>query len=71
DTISYDAEILQDLVDLVGADRIMMGSDYCFDIAYEEPVKIVTEMKTLSEEQKQMILGENAVKLLKLDALVK
>ena len=27
----------------VGADRIMMGSDYCFDIAYEEPVKVVTD----------------------------
>jgi aminocarboxymuconate-semialdehyde decarboxylase len=66
DTISYDPEILQDLVDLVGADRIMMGSDYCFDIAYEEPVKIVTEMKTLSAEQKQLILGENARKLLRI-----
>ncbi|HUP95621.1 MAG TPA: amidohydrolase family protein [Burkholderiales bacterium] len=65
DTISYDAEILQDLVDLVGADRIMMGSDYCFDIAYEEPVKIVTEMKTLTDAQKQLILGGNAVRLLK------
>ena len=66
DTISYNEEILQDLVDLVGADRIMMGSDYCFDIAYEEPVKIVTEMATLSEEEKRMILGENAVRLLRL-----
>jgi aminocarboxymuconate-semialdehyde decarboxylase len=44
----------------------MMGSDYCFDIAYEEPVKLVTGMKTLTEEQKQLILGENAKKLLKL-----
>jgi aminocarboxymuconate-semialdehyde decarboxylase len=66
DTISYDEEILQDLVDLVGADRIMMGSDYCFDIAYEEPVKVVTGMRTLSEEQKQQILGGNATRLLKL-----
>ena len=44
----------------------MMGSDYCFDIAYEEPVKIVTRMKTLSEAQKQQILGANATRLLKL-----
>ena len=43
-----------------------MGSDYCFDIAYEEPVKIVTQMKTLTEEQKQLILGENARKLLRI-----
>ena len=66
DTISYSEEILQDLVDLVGADRIMMGSDYCFDIAYEEPVKIVTQMKTLGEHEKQQILGGNARRLLKL-----
>ena len=65
DTISYDAQILQDLVDLVGADRILMGSDYCFDIAYEEPVKIVTGMKTLTDAQKELILGGNAVRLLK------
>src|SRR5688572_20384538 len=66
DTISYNEDILQDLVDLVGADRIMIGSDYCFDIAYEEPVKVVTQMKTLSEEQKQQILGRNAQRLLRL-----
>jgi aminocarboxymuconate-semialdehyde decarboxylase len=66
DTISYDAKVLQDLVDLVGADRVMMGSDYCFDIAYEEPVKIVTAMETLDDEQKRMILGGNAARLLRL-----
>jgi aminocarboxymuconate-semialdehyde decarboxylase len=66
DTISYSEDVLQDLVDLVGADRIMMGSDYCFDIAYEEPLKMVTAMKTLSEEQKRQIVGGNAVRLLKL-----
>jgi len=66
DTISYNEQVLQELVDLVGADRIMMGSDYCFDIAYEEPVKVVTGMATLSEEQKQQILGMNAIRLLRL-----
>lgn len=66
DTIAYSDDVLQELVDLVGADRIMMGSDYCFDIAYEEPVKIVTGMKTLSEEQKQQILGGNAQRLLRI-----
>ena len=66
DTISYNEQILRDLVDLVGADRIMVGSDFCFDIAYEEPVKVVTEMKTLSEEQKQLILGDNAKRLLRI-----
>jgi len=66
DTISYDEEVLEDLVRLVGADRIMVGSDYCFDIAYEEPVKFVHGVKSLSAEQRQQILWGNAAKLLKL-----
>ena len=66
DTISYDDEVLKDLVDLVGADRIMVGSDYCFDIAYEEPVKMIREMDTLDEAQKELILGGNAKRLLRL-----
>jgi aminocarboxymuconate-semialdehyde decarboxylase len=66
DTISYNEDILQDLVELVGADRVMMGSDYCFDIAYEEPVKVVMQMKTLTDEQKQLILGDNAKRLLRI-----
>src|SRR5688572_7027411 len=66
DTISYNEDILRDLVELVGADRIMVGSDYCFDIAYEEPVRMIERMKGLTEEQKQMILGENAKRLLRL-----
>jgi len=66
DTISYSEEILQDLIRLVGAERIMMGSDYCFDIAYEEPVKIVTQMKSLSAGQRTQILWSNAARLLKL-----
>ena len=36
DTIAYSDDVLQELVDLVGADRIMVGSDYCFDIAYDD-----------------------------------
>jgi aminocarboxymuconate-semialdehyde decarboxylase len=67
DTIAYSEDVMSDLVRLVGAERIMMGSDYCFDIAYNDPVKIVTGMKSLSETQKQQILWANAAKLLRLD----
>jgi aminocarboxymuconate-semialdehyde decarboxylase len=68
DTIAYSEEVMNDLVRLVGAERIMMGSDYCFDIAYNDPVKIVTGMQSLSEAQKRQVLWGNAAKLLKLDA---
>ena len=66
DSISYSEEILEYLIKLVGVDRIMVGSDYCFDIAYEEPVKFVDGVKSLNDEQKQQILWGNAAKLLNL-----
>ena len=66
DTITYDEALLEDLIKLVGADRILVGSDYCFDIAYEEPVKFLNGVKSLSSEQKQQIVWRNAARLLKL-----
>jgi len=66
DTIAYSGPIMDYLVGLVGADRIMMGSDYCFDIAFNDPVKIVQGMKSLNEAQRQQILWGNAARLLRL-----
>jgi aminocarboxymuconate-semialdehyde decarboxylase len=54
-------------VGLVGAERIMMGSDYCFDIAYNDPVRIVQGMKSLSAAQREQILWGNAARLLRLE----
>jgi aminocarboxymuconate-semialdehyde decarboxylase len=66
DTISYNEDVMNDLIKLVGIDRIMMGSDYCFDIAYDEPVKFVTQMKSLNDQQREQILWCNAARLLRL-----
>ena len=66
DTISYNEELMDDLIKLVGIDRIMMGSDFCFDIAYEEPVKFVNGMKSLDDAQREKILWGNAARYLKL-----
>jgi aminocarboxymuconate-semialdehyde decarboxylase len=66
DTISYNEEIMDDLIKLVGIDRILMGSDFCFDIAYEEPVKFVNGMKSLDAAQREKILWSNAARYLKL-----
>ena len=65
DTISHAPESLRFLIDLVGADHVMMGSDYCFDMGYERPVKAVTALK-LSGPDQEKILGGNAARLLRL-----
>jgi len=65
DTISHAPESLNYLIKLVGVDRVLMGSDYCFDMGYERPVKIVTALK-LSRKDQENILGGNAARLLRL-----
>ena len=41
DIISHDAGALRYLVDTVGADRVMLGTDFCFDMGYERPLSII------------------------------
>ena len=64
DTISHSAEALEYLIACVGADRVMVGSDYCFDMGYQQPVEVVTGHPRLSEDDKTLILGGNARQLL-------
>ena len=66
DTVGYSHHVLDYLVRVVGADRVLMGSDYCFPIAYEKPVEIVTAHPTLGEDHKHAICEANAARLLKL-----
>ena len=66
DTIGHDDRINENLVRLVGADRVTLGSDYCFDMGLDDPLATVNRIPGLSEKQKQDIAGGNALKLLKL-----
>ena len=65
DTISHSKPILEFVISQVGADRVMVGSDYCFDMGYQRPVEIVDELR-LSPEERKMILGGTAAKILKI-----
>ena len=67
DTITHSAPLLAYLIEQVGADRIMLGSDYCFGMGYDHPVEVVTGHAALNDEEKALILGGNARKLLRLD----
>jgi aminocarboxymuconate-semialdehyde decarboxylase len=67
DTISHSPRLLQFLIDLVGADRVMLGSDYCFDMGYTRPVDVVTKRLRLGQADQRRILGATAARLLRLD----
>jgi aminocarboxymuconate-semialdehyde decarboxylase len=66
DTITHHPQILRFLAELVGSDRIVLGSDYDQDMSCERPVEFVASVPGLSERDRQLILHENAVRLLRL-----
>jgi aminocarboxymuconate-semialdehyde decarboxylase len=66
DTITHSNEALSYLIDLVGADRILLGSDYCFDMGYQRPIEVVNNHQSLTPADKLAILTSNAARLLSL-----
>ena len=67
DTIVFDREQLQHLVALWGADHVVVGTDYPYDMGWYDPRGFVGGAK-LSAADKAKILSGTAAKLLKLTA---
>jgi aminocarboxymuconate-semialdehyde decarboxylase len=63
DTISHNDALTLNLVRMVGADRVTLGSDYCFDMGYERPVEVI-ERLDLPREDRERMIGGNAARLL-------
>lgn len=66
DTITHFTEALRYLVQLVGADHVLMGSDYPFDMGYDLPRDIVQSLG-LGLAETEAILGATARRLLGLE----
>jgi len=45
-----------------------MGSDYPYDMGYEHPLQAIGKLTNLSAKDRDLILGGNAVRLLRLTA---
>lgn len=64
DTIGHDDRINLNLVRLVGVDRVLLGSDYCFDMGLVDPVATVNRLTDLTAAEREQILGGTARRLL-------
>jgi aminocarboxymuconate-semialdehyde decarboxylase len=65
DTITHSADALKYLVDVAGIERVMLGSDYCFNMGYERPREIVDQL-SMSPADRDKIFFANARQLLKI-----
>jgi aminocarboxymuconate-semialdehyde decarboxylase len=66
DTLVYSPRVLRHLIDQVGADRVVMGTDYPFPVASRDPRGDVAGVSGLADSEKEAILGATAARLLKL-----
>jgi aminocarboxymuconate-semialdehyde decarboxylase len=69
DSCVYNVDILEHLVEKVGADRVILGSD--FPVGEEEPVAFVNKSTRLSDEDKAKIIWKNAAALFRVPGAAK
>lgn len=66
DTISFDAQMLRQMIDQYGPDHVLLGTDYPYDMGEENPVGLVGSVPRLKRAERNMIEGGNAARLLKI-----
>ena len=64
DCLTHSEEALRMLIDSVGIDRVVFGTDWPFDMAQDWPVTWVLGLESLTQDEKEAILYKNLEKLL-------
>ena len=65
DTCVYDSNVLKHLVEQVGAEQVVLGSDY--PVGEMKPVEFVRDAPAITDDDKKRIIGLNAAKLFDID----
>jgi aminocarboxymuconate-semialdehyde decarboxylase len=64
DTIAFDPGMLGHLIERFGADHVLLGTDYPYDMGVERPLEFISKVLGITSKEKQKIFGGNAVRLL-------
>lgn len=67
DSLVHDPKVLMYLIELVGVEKIALGSDYPFPLGELEPGKLIESMSKLDESAKKWLLSKTALEWLQLD----
>ncbi len=66
DLIMHDPKLTRDLIDIVGVDRVVCGTDFPQLMALMKPVEYVEAIPGITQREREMILCENPARLLKI-----
>lgn len=63
DTMVFQPQYVRHLVDIVGSDRVMAGTDFPFDMGETDPLGLIDQVDGLGDDEKTALKGGNAVAL--------
>lgn len=66
DSAVFDPRALRLLVDVMGPDRVMLGTDFPFPLGEQQPGSAVRDCPGLSDAERALILGDNAAEFFSL-----
>lgn len=66
DCIVYTEQSLRFLIDSVGIERVLFGTDWPYDMAQDWPVSWILSLESITQEEKDAILWQNLENLLDL-----
>lgn len=64
DSLVHDERALQLLIDVIGQDKVVLGSDYPFPLGEEHPGKLIESVESFSAATKEKLLVGNACSFL-------
>ncbi|NRA66000.1 MAG: amidohydrolase [Pseudobacteriovorax sp.] len=64
DSILHDKTMLRHVVDLIGEDKVILGSDYPFPLGELEPGSLIRSMDDFAEDRKKKLVHDNALRWL-------
>jgi aminocarboxymuconate-semialdehyde decarboxylase len=67
DTMVFQPLYLRHLVEIVGVDHVMLGTDFPFDMAETDPMGLIESTEGLSDTDREAITWGNAARLFDLD----
>ena len=67
DSLTHSGPALNYLVEACGPDRVMLGSDYPYDMSDIDPVRAIASLPHLSDAQRELIYGGNAMQLFRIE----
>ena len=64
DTMVFEPDQVEFLISKYGADHVLLGTDYPYDMGEDDPLGLIGSVAGLSQDQIDLISGGNAARLL-------